>query len=359
METAKLRLTEQKSTKSALRVTLADKPGDSTATIVDTTELTAAASVALTLAPEQDPSAASANTAAALAAAGYSRDRAAAIGRPGDIAATGNKQWLSVGLWLGAVVFCAALIYGTSTFAQLGYDWGYTAVQHLIGQPHDDQGEGAMVLYSLIVPTFTIAMFSGYMEGFFGGKVRWRLAGLTAMAGLAMFFMGSPPDLNDAGVFAGAVTLTGAIAMVLSAPFARLAIELKKRTRAVRLQSLLLLALLPWWHVFPTNTGMWVQLGIYSALMFVIAFLAPIASHSRKKESVFSSVFFATLPVNLLNVVNIGFTLFSLVAVNFGFMNIGWHATVSATLITLVTCVVAAAGGACGGKLVALRHGAP
>jgi hypothetical protein len=260
------------------------------------------------------------------------------------------------GIWLAASAFFALVIFGASNFAQLGYDWGYTLVKNLIGQVSDGQGEGAMFLYLAVIPAVTAGLLAGYMQGLFGGNKRWRLAALTALAGSGFFLWDSTLSLKELAEAGTYLACLASVSLLLSIPVARLAQEIKLRTRAARLQSVLLLAVIPWWLLVGSAATMWEQGALYAALVFAASLLAPLASRSRTREAIFSSVFFATLPITLFNLTNIGFTLFSMVAVNFGFFDIGWRATLSATLITLVTIVASAAGGACGGALVRCRR---
>jgi hypothetical protein len=261
----------------------------------------------------------------------------------------------ATGIWLVASAFFALVIFGASNFAQLGYDWGYTLVKNVVGQISDGQGEGAMFLYLAVIPTVTAGLLAGYMQGLFGGNKRWRVAALTALAGIGIFLMDSTPSLNEIAEASTYLACMASVSFLLSIPVARLAHEIKLRTRAVRLQSVLLLAVLPWWLLVGSAETMWEQGALYTALVFAASLLAPLASRSRTREAVFSSVFFATMPVTLFNLTNIGFTLFSMVASQFGFFDIGWRATLSACLITLVTIAASAAGGACGGLLVCNR----
>lgn len=269
---------------------------------------------------------------------------------------TGTKKNIVGGVlaFAFAAAFCALIAWGSGHFAQIGYDWGYECVKQFIGQPSsDDQWLGAGLLKMVLIPIVGLGMVAGYLQGIFRGRARWRCAALAGFATLAFSRVGNLEDLQlcSAMFVAGAILL-----MPISWGVARLTEELKARTKVAALMCSVLPAVLPWWLLLPANMPWVNQCMLYSGLVFCVGALAPIATKSWKPAPIVGSVFFATLPITAFNLVNVAFTLVSLVAGRWLNWDIGWHATVSALIISLVTFIAAAGGGIGGGVVARARR---
>ena len=92
------------------------------------------------------------------------------------------------------------------------------------------------------------------------------------------------------------------------------------------------------------------EMVLYSLLVFLSAASSAWLIKATKQPAAFSAGLFATLPIHLFNIANIGFTLLSIASLPFGGIwgQIGWSAFFSASTITVMTLAASTAGGGVG-----------
>ena len=265
-----------------------------------------------------------------------------------------SSRLVAAGKFAVSVAVTLAVIHFASELSALGYDWGYGLVKAIAGQPSgDDQGAGAVVLSVWVIPSVTAGIVAGYLR-----LVDRKWSTIAAIVALGLFLYGGiSVDWRDVGSLGilGAATVALIIPITIGSILAnRLYQELKLRTKATVLICSLLAALVPAClisHLVGSWNSVWSETAAYAACIFGAGFAAPIMIRARTRGAAFSASFFATLPLTIFNLINIVFTLVSnaVFSLSNSWLNIGWHATLSALVITVVTAVAATAGGACGG----------
>jgi hypothetical protein len=263
--------------------------------------------------------------------------------------------------FVGAALFAAGLIasyyvtVGAAALANMGYNWGYHLVEHMVGQPQSDQFIGACVLSGVFVPAIAAGFSLTYFESALGKN--WHSAILLPffICGCAFIQNGMPSQWSD--VVSCLPYLLGALIPAYASRFIAKKIypELAMRINAKRFLACIAFTL---WAAYSLRSIHWddkwlLQCFTYCAFMFCTAATAAILARAKTASAGFTAGFFVSLPVTVADIANVVLNVGCLSLNTFGMgWQLGWRALLSALIITICSIVLSGLGGVCGSLIV-------
>lgn len=282
-------------------------------------------------------------------------------------------------------VFSAALLsafvlsLAFCTFTQLGFDWGYFAVQAMFGQlPGESSNQGMTAIWA--APTIVFPLMFGMMLAFcratIPGAYPWRSALALIVACETAVFM-SDFDTGRLSHIANLGKTIPFVAFSLLWGFVcfegarhKLQSLLRKDADIIRIDDLrraassslvylvpsLVYGLLAACNFSGSGQSVALEIAVFGGLIFAsCASAVPRVRHEFAVACALSYI--PVMPVIMMGLANVGLNVFSLTLDVFHVgANLGWRALLSASLITGIS-MIAALAGSITGRLLALRKG--
>jgi hypothetical protein len=269
-----------------------------------------------------------------------------------------------VAFWL-ALAGCYVAAFALTNAVNIGYDWGYHAVEAIAEQANaSNQGMMANITLGFAI----LPMFFGMCFGATIARERnwrfWLPVGLLLTFGSSAIACISVDSLSffldtltnpDLWVYNASIFTMGVSGLVIGKSLCS-AIHKRIRTKpifaAISLQVIVFGTLL-FWHGGTINPIL--ELGIYLCTLFASAFIASYMSRIRNTYSAIAIPMIASSPIIIANFLNVLMNAISLPLdqVQFG-LNLGWQALLSSIFISVAAVTSIAAGGITG-KVIKMR----
>ncbi len=256
---------------------------------------------------------------------------------------------------------CYLAAFGFANGVSIGYDWGYHAIDKIVGQTHqDNQGIIANVSLAFAVLPLIFGIFFG---GTIARKKTWRFwlplgvalaFGTSAIACIGVeawdFFVRTLVD-REFWFYEASMLVFGSIGLVIGKNLYA-AVDKRIRVRPIVAAMCLQVAVFGTLLIFREH-GLkpLIELGVYSSTLFSSAVLCSYLSKPRDKFNAIALPTLASFPIVASNFLNVAMNVISLSLdqVNFG-LGLGVQALLSSILISLLAGASITTGGLTGYK---------
>ncbi|HEY9785902.1 MAG TPA: hypothetical protein V6D17_10905 [Candidatus Obscuribacterales bacterium] len=259
------------------------------------------------------------------------------------------KDWLKLA---ACSVLAGIFAIGACHFVDVSFDMGYRIVERLFGQAHEsNQGWTAIYAQYLVFLPACAAWFMGCCRTFHGRTRKWAVALAIIIAGWIVFVCQNV----SSGGSASAAYISMAPLISLSAILGfRSALRFCQAIRGRVLPSRLLLpgivtlCLGSLYLVLPPESLPYnVSWALHALLLACCAFAVTRIMRIRDTVTGLIAGVFTTMPLLMVNALNVFGNLLSLGLDNFGFgLDLGWRALLSASIIATIYLLSLACGAA-------------